>query len=434
MATWKSENSMLTQVGIEILNKVKVGDGNITITRVVAGSGRVSPSQLYRQTAISGDIKPMTITNKDVKDSGSEITVQITNADYTESFALNQIGVFISHPDYQEEQLFHISQCESVGVDVIPALDETPITLVYSLFLEHGNSESIEVIVDPQGMVNAYDFENFKNTVTSPNLLDNWYFVNPVTLGASQNSPISRWRCPGGTSEIIDSGLVVKKSDSSYGYGILSTVVTDRAYLLGKQVTVSILTTEGFSSSTGVITSDVNTALYTSYGNSGSHFRVYYTNEGFLAEIISIEDNDPAIIAVKAELGSRQTLAHQDSDGNWVLNEIPNFASEFSKCSQYDPVTGNYYGPNLFNAHIMLKGFANGHGALFKNHSDTSDYGTELSDVDKNGNSTSLTLTASEDPKDGYTLALKYNGSIYKLYGEHNKHLLAEVVPATLEE
>lgn len=206
MATWKAENSMLTKLGVEILNKIKSGVGNITVTKVLAGSGRVSGSQLFTQTALSGSTKPMTISQKDVRETGSEISIYISNADYTESFNLNQIGVFVTHPDYEGEILYHISQCESVGFDVIPALDETPVTFGYNLFLEHGNSSSINLTIDPQGMVSYEQFNAFKtNTVSgnlvcidgdgnlkdagksieqifNKNLLHNWDLRNPVDL------------------------------------------------------------------------------------------------------------------------------------------------------------------------------------------------------------------------------------------------------------
>lgn len=194
MATWKSENSMLTQVGVEILNKVKAGIGSITVTRIVAGSGRVPASQLFQQTAVSGTAKPMTISQKGVRDSGTEISIYITNNDFTESFSLNQIGVYVSHPDYLEEQLYHISQCESTGFDVIPALDETPVTFGYSLFLEHGNSDSISITVDPQGVVLAQDFEEYK--VSVENRISNLTYADvgaaPYSLIYGEASVVSK--------------------------------------------------------------------------------------------------------------------------------------------------------------------------------------------------------------------------------------------------
>lgn len=55
------------------------------------------------------------------------------------------------------------------------------------------------------------------------------------------------------------------------------------------------------------------------------------------------------IIAAKLELGSVQTLAHQDADGNWVLNSPPpNRALELAKCQSYyweseASFSGTYY-------------------------------------------------------------------------------------------
>lgn len=165
MATWRADNSMLTYKGVEILNKVKAGIGSITITRVVAGSGRVSESQLSVQTSISGVNKPMVLSQVFARDSGSEISIYITNDDFTESFPLNQIGVFVSHPDYAEEQLYHISQCDADGFDVIPVFNETPVSFGYSLYLEHGSSSSISITVNPQGMITRPEFDEYKVSV-----------------------------------------------------------------------------------------------------------------------------------------------------------------------------------------------------------------------------------------------------------------------------
>lgn len=40
-------------------------------------------------------------------------------------------------------------------------------------------------------------------------------------------------------------------------------------------------------------------------------------------------------VAAKLELGSAQTLAHQDSSGNWILNEIPDFGEQLRRCQRY---------------------------------------------------------------------------------------------------
>lgn len=167
MATWRPENSMLTQRGVEILNKLKAGVGSITVTRVVAGSGRVAESLLYQQTSISGVQKPMTISAKNTTDVGSEITFYIENKDFTEPYNLHQIGIYVTHPDYVGEQLYHISQCDANDYDTIPAISYTPVTQGYSVFMEHGNSSSVNITVDPSGMINTVQFNEFKESTNS---------------------------------------------------------------------------------------------------------------------------------------------------------------------------------------------------------------------------------------------------------------------------
>ena len=39
--------------------------------------------------------------------------------------------------------------------------------------------------------------------------------------------------------------------------------------------------------------------------------------------------------AVKLELGGVSTLAHQEPDGSWAVNEIPDWAEVLWKCQRY---------------------------------------------------------------------------------------------------
>ena len=50
----------------------------------------------------------------------------------------------------------------------------------------------------------------------------------------------------------------------------------------------------------------------------------------------SITGTGETILAAKLELGTHQTLAHQDAAGNWVLNDPPpDKALELLKCQRY---------------------------------------------------------------------------------------------------
>ena len=59
------------------------------------------------------------------------------------------------------------------------------------------------------------------------------------------------------------------------------------------------------------------------------------------------------VMACKVELGPVQTLAHQDAEGNWILNDAPpNFQQELAKCQRYylKTVSNQYYPGCMFSS------------------------------------------------------------------------------------
>ena len=254
-------------------------------------------------------------------------------------------------------------------------------------------------------------FEQLGNVVR-PNLLDNWYFGNPVdqrggyifpigTPYLTTPTPVSS----GGVIEgYLDAACDVKtlamespnwykivlnettyylraqdkvRGYTDYGYTIDrwygtddSTVVigdkglkiyptnTIRAQLYsvyrnpeqlhGKTVTQSVLLNGNIYSvtkklptaplidTTTTITDGISLYIYQNALNTN-------LSAGIRVEIgYSIEN----LMAMKLEFGSEQTLAHQDKDGKWVLNEIPNYSEELDKCLWHyeQSVWSSHYG------------------------------------------------------------------------------------------
>lgn len=70
----------------------------------------------------------------------------------------------------------------------------------------------------------------------------------------------------------------------------------------------------------------LQTGLFSGSGNlmDGNHKFVIYLGAGSKIKLI----------AAKLELGSTQTLAHLEN-GNWVLNEIPDYGEQLRKCQRY---------------------------------------------------------------------------------------------------
>lgn len=61
------------------------------------------------------------------------------------------------------------------------------------------------------------------------------------------------------------------------------------------------------------------------------------------------------IAAVKLEPGSVQTLAHQDANGSWALNEIPDYAEQLRRCQRYLIPLSSYQCPaSRLEADVIL--------------------------------------------------------------------------------
>lgn len=192
------------------------------------------------------------------------------------------------------------------------------------------------------GNVGAYtkaEVDTALQAKPNPNLLDNWYFANPVNQRGQTEYPnseygIDRWVGLAGTVVTSDG---IKFFDEDSGNRLFEQRF-ERSYD-GVQMTASVLLSDNR------LLSLSGTFPFGGYvdrvaivvGNLGSPsnlpgFRIWDTGK-----ILTVP-----ILAVKLELGDQQTLAHQDSNGNWVLNEIPDYGEQLAKCQRYfyNPLSG----------------------------------------------------------------------------------------------
>ncbi len=137
----------------------------------------------------------------------------------------------------------------------------------------------------------------------NPNLLDNWYFGNPVNQrGASGTISTAgyffdRWKLVSGSVTINSGGIVLN-----------GTIAQVLEYAVGQTVTATVLTPDGVTDVTPVYDDETKTFMVTTQGKT--------------------------ILAAKLELGSQQTLAHQEN-GVWELNEIPDYGEQLRRCQRY---------------------------------------------------------------------------------------------------
>ena len=143
---------------------------------------------------------------------------------------------------------------------------------------------------------------NIARGVSSPNLLDNWYFAYPVNQRNVSGTIdtvgyfLDRWKLVSGSVTIGSNGITLN-----------GTIVQILETAVGTDVPASALTTEG--------------VVVASYDNNSKTFSLTGTGQTF--------------VAAKLELGTQQTLAHQDADNNWVLNEIPDYGEQLRRCQRY---------------------------------------------------------------------------------------------------
>lgn len=191
---------------------------------------------------------------------------------------------------------------------------------------------------------------------SNPNLLDNWYFPDPVnqrgmTEYTQRGYTVDRWFAYitdniDDKISITNHGLHFHRADESDGSRFSFNQNLDPwDKYAGMTFTVSFLTTENLYAASFTVP-DTKPA--------GEVYQILKQTElGMIVvgswnelDALSVGLNkmnasilDFTLVAAKLELGVRQTLAHQDADGNWVLNDPPpNKALELAKCQRYQVV------------------------------------------------------------------------------------------------
>lgn len=182
--------------------------------------------------------------------------------------------------------------------------------------------------------------------LSNPNLLDNWYFGNPVNQrGQTEYTPawngysIDRWNVESDSEVVItlvNGGIHVKNTASTTKQ--FKQTLPSELNLSGKMVTISLLAGDVIGTVNCVFT-QVSEPYQNSAACSVSTNGLFSASGSVLTGQQKFACNlepgaEITLLAVKLELGTTQTLAHQEN-GVWVLNEIPDYGEQLARCQRY---------------------------------------------------------------------------------------------------
>lgn len=176
---------------------------------------------------------------------------------------------------------------------------------------------------------------NKSRIFSNPNLLDNWYFVDPInqpgnTSISVENSDflIDRWRIysyQNGTASIVDNGIQLN-GEFDFGEVIESSRIPNRNHL---PITLSAMLSDGTVLSKTILLQNTGSQEVFNYQfNNG--FRISYVRNWDDNEVdlffYNAAGGNFTVRAGKLELGTISTLA----------NDVPpNYAEELLKCQKY---------------------------------------------------------------------------------------------------
>lgn len=179
--------------------------------------------------------------------------------------------------------------------------------------------------------------------VCNPNLLDNWYFADPInqrgkTTYSGVGYAIDRWCFDGNaTITLNDNGTITITSNEDYPFwGFFQPIEK----LQNVEMTGSIFVTD-FTGEPAIVLQEYQSDTYDTVLNMGvavglvSGTGTPHTGNKYRFGMILKAGESVTVSGAKLELGCRQTLARQEN-GEWVLNDAPpNRQQELAKCQRY---------------------------------------------------------------------------------------------------
>lgn len=223
----------------------------------------------------------------------------------------------------------------------------------------------------PGQMLKKTSGENYAfqwvNSYSNPNLLDNWYLIDPINQrnigsgvlwGDRTYASIDRWHAYEAGTTKWTTGIGVTLSGNTAN-SIIEQYFRPSIGFNSKNYTCTVI---GYTSQT-VAESPIslhfqwNTASHQDFQIDGTTIRISYrgTDKSYI-RITNLGTLDYTIYAIKLELGNEQTLCYTSDGAKWeFLDSPPNKATELVKCQRWMYVipTATEYAGVTFNPPTM---------------------------------------------------------------------------------
>ena len=208
-------------------------------------------------------------------------------------------------------------------------------------------------------ILKEYTAAEVRQQIIRKNLLDNWYFLGSGSQNGVGKFPINqrrltsysgsgygidRWKINGNAPTNITttinsngSGLTIKDARTSGTTTNWLNQVFDNPLPTGTYTLTVLVSSLTGTAKLGILDSNNAFLSGANVNIAAGLTTVTFTvsdDSAVKAAIIVNSATTVKVSAIKLELGSYQTLAHQVGS-NWVINELPNYDEELLKCQKY---------------------------------------------------------------------------------------------------
>ena len=159
------QNAVITEKGLSLQSKLIEGT-ILEITRVVTGSGFVTPGLLSKQTEISSPQQTISISAVSYPEDGKcAMITSLGNDELVKGYTACQIGIFADDPDDGEILYFIAQSSDPDHGTMIPSASEMPgYNAEWTFYFKYGMADSVNVTIDKANSVSKEEMETYINT------------------------------------------------------------------------------------------------------------------------------------------------------------------------------------------------------------------------------------------------------------------------------